>query len=265
MLTIGFIGAGNMAQALMRGWQQGGDEIQQVVYSPHSAAKVADEIAGVTAVQSVAEAVAKADMLVLAMPPAALADVATELQFALQFKPQVIVTSVLGGVSLQQLHAQLGEKALLVRALPNVNVAIQGGYTAIAFDQTFDPETRGAVAGLFLALGRVDELPEEQFGAVSALAGSGPAFVAGFVEALAQAGVQKGIAPEVATVLAEQTVLGTVQHLDKLEKKPLTLANEVMTPGGSTAAGWDVMEQRDFKQIIADVITATMAKNAAVE
>ena len=204
-------------------------------------------------------------MVVLAMPPAQLTDVAKELQLGLMMKPGVIVASVLGGVSLAQLHAALGPNVLIARTLPNVNVALKYGYTALAFDDTMDADIKGAIAALFLDFGRTDELPEEQFGAVSALAGSGPAFVAAFAEAMIQAGVQAGINPETAERLAQQTVIGTARHMEEFKKDPMTLAHEVMTPGGSTAAGWQVLEDGHLNQLVADTINATMKKNAEFE
>lgn len=265
MLTIGFIGAGNMARAMMRGWSSVGEELSQLVYSPRSAQKAADELEGVEAVASPADLVAKADMLVLATPVEALASIAAEIKPLLAKRPEIIIASVLGGVPLNKLHAALGQHALIVRTLPNVNVAVGAGYTALAFGSAFDDETRGAIAGLFLTLGRAEELPEAQFGAVSALAGSGPAFVAGFVDALAQAGVANGLANQTALNLAKQTILGTVEHLNDLQMTPTQLADSVMTPGGSTAAGWDAMQAGNFNELILQTIQATMQKNAAAE
>ena len=235
MLTIGFIGAGNMAKAMMQGWQ-GNAEIRQVLFSPHSGEKVAAEL-GLEAKQSALDVWAESDMVVLAMPPAQLTDVAKELQLGLMMKPGVIVASVLGGVSLAQLHAALGPNVLIARTLPNVNVALKYGYTALAFDDTMDADIKGAIAALFLDFGRTDELPEEQF----------------------------GINPETAERLAQQTVIGTARHMEEFKKDPMTLAHEVMTPGGSTAAGWQVLEDGHLNQLVADTINATMKKNAEFE
>lgn len=263
MLTIGFIGAGNMAKAMMQGWS-GNDNIKQVVYSPHSGEKVAQAL-GLEAKQSALDVWAESDMVVLAMPPAQLETVAKELQLGIMMKPGVIVASVLGGVSLASLHDAFGPHVMVARTLPNVNVALKYGYTALAFDADMDPEIKGAVAALFLELGRTDELPESQFGAVSAVAGSGPAFVAAFAQAMTEAGVQAGIDQETAARLAEQTVIGTARHMADLKKDPLTLAHEVMTPGGSTAAGWAVLEDGQLNALVAKTIAATMAKNAEFE
>jgi pyrroline-5-carboxylate reductase len=264
MLTIGFIGAGNMAKAMMRGWQKVGDELTQVVYSPNSGQTVASEL-GLQYVSTPEEVVLASDMVVLAMPPSQLSRVAERLRTVMLMKPGVIIASVLGGVSLKQLHNALGSQVSIVRALPNINVALTAGYTALAYDNGTDAELKGAVAGLFLALGRADELPEEQFGAVSALAGSGPAFVAGFVRALTEAGVANGIDADIALTLAKQTVLGTLQNMKEFDKTPQALADEVMTPGGSTAAGWQVLQERGLTAMVGETIAATMKKNAEFE
>ncbi|MCW0953576.1 NAD(P)-binding domain-containing protein [Weissella ceti] len=261
MLTIGFIGAGNMGQAMMQGWAPN-KEIKQLVYSTTMekseavAAKIGGEARG-----SIMELWAESDMVVVAVPPTALADIAPEIKQWAMLKPSVILTSVVGGVDLAALHAHFGEQLMIVRALPNINVALRYGYTALAFDGTVDADTRGALAMLFLDFGRADEYPEDQFGAVSALAGSGPAFVAGFTEAMMKAGLAAGIDAEKAESLAIQTVAGTGKNMIDLKKAPKDLANEVMTPGGSTAAGYDVL-MTQLDGLVRETIDATMIKNA---
>ncbi|GJM48341.1 pyrroline-5-carboxylate reductase [Weissella soli] len=260
MLTIGFIGAGHMAQAMIKGWRDLA-EVRQIVYAPNSGAAVAEQLQ-IEAVASIEETFMQSDLLILAMPPKALAEVAPTLQMLLMLAPQKIITSVLGGVSISSLQAALGSQAQVVRTLPNVNVAEKEGYTAIAFAGTLDAATRGAVFGLFTYFGRADELPEEQFGAISALAGSGPAFVAAFVNALSAAAVAQGIESEVADKVALQMVNGTMKVLSKHEQTPTESAHSVMTPGGSTAAGWSTLESEGFAKTIAKTIAATMQKNS---
>ncbi|MDR3190844.1 MAG: NAD(P)-binding domain-containing protein [Lactobacillaceae bacterium] len=263
MLTIGFIGAGHMAQAMMKGWQSL-DEVAQLVYSPNSKERVAQAL-GIQAAPSLEALFQQSDMVVLAMPPAQLVGVAATIKPLLAQAPQKIIVSVLGGVSLEQLQASLGQQSLLVRALPNVNVAVQQGYTAVAFGPELVADIKGAVFGLLAYLGRADELPETQFGAVSALAGSGPAFVAGFIDDLAQAVTSQGIETDVAYKIALQTVNGTVAALTGQELGAIEFAKTVMTPGGSTEAGWAVMQKQNMAATVAEIIAATMQKNAEFE
>lgn len=261
MLTIGFIGAGNMGKAMMQGWAQN-TEIKQLVYSTTIAKSesVAQEIGG-EARGSIMELWAESDMVVVAVPPTAIADIAPEIKQMAMLKPGVVLTSVVGGVDLETLHANFGEQLMIVRALPNINVALRYGYTALAFDAAVDADTRGALAMLFLDFGRADEYTEDQFGAVSALAGSGPAFVAAFTKAMTKAGVSAGIDTEKAESLAVQTMAGTGKNMIDLKKTPMELANEVMTPGGSTAAGFDVLKTQ-IDGLVRETIDATMIKNA---
>ncbi|MCM0583230.1 pyrroline-5-carboxylate reductase [Weissella diestrammenae] len=260
MLNIGFIGAGNMAQAMIKGWSQL-DEVHQVVYAPHSGQSVAENMQIDFA--TTAEALVKqSDLIVIATPPTHLAAVAQEINSVVTGK---VIISILGGISLSTLMTHFDSSDLLVRALPNVNVAVQQGYTAMAVNPAVDDEVKGAVFGLLTVLGRVDELPETQFGAVSALAGSGPAFVAGFVQAMTQAGLAAGVQPDIAEQLAVQTAQGTLDKMVHEKLTPMALAEQVMTPGGSTAAGWDVLQTKDITALMTQVIQATMAKNAEFE
>lgn len=262
MLTIGFIGAGNMGQAMMQGWAPN-QEIKQLVYTTTiEKAETAAKKVGGEARGSIMELWAEADMVVVAVPPTALDAIAPEIKQLALLKPGVILTSVVGGVELETLHAKFGQQLMIVRALPNINVALRYGYTALAFDATVDADTRGAIAMLFLDFGRADEYLEEQFGAVSALAGSGPAFVAGFTEAMMKAGIAAGIDADKAESLAVQTVAGTGKNMVDLKKTPTELADEVMTPGGSTAAGYGVL-MAQLDGVVRNTIDATMIKNAA--
>lgn len=259
MLTIGFIGAGRMAQAMMTGWQKNA-EIEQLVYAPRSGQQVAHSL-GIQAVDTPAELWTQADMVVLAMAPQALAEVADQVRLARMQKPDVVVVSVLGGISLKSLHQHLGERLLIARAVPNVNVALRYGYTGLAFDHYVDAQTRGAIAMLFLELGKTDEYPEAKLGLVSALAGSGPAFVAAFVKNYQAVGEQLGLTSEQAQTIALQTLTGTGVNMTETPLTADQLAKQVMSPGGSTAAGYAVLADSQLEKILAATIETTMTKN----
>lgn len=265
MFKIGFIGAGNMAQAMIKGWSHlDREQVQQVVYARHSAKAVAEELR-IQAMPDMETLAQESDMIILATPPTALDDIANQIRSVVAYAKNKIVVSIMGGISLQTLQTAFGAQTKLVRALPNVNVAVDEGYIAMAAGQTLNPDEKGAVFAILAELGRVEEYSEAQFGAVSALAGSGPAFVAGFVQALTEAGRQAGLENETSSKLAQQTIQGTLQKMATEEIIPLELAHQVMTPGGSTAAGWEVMQERDINQMMDAVIQATMKKNAEFE
>lgn len=265
MFKIGFIGAGNMAQAMMQGWSKlDANQVTQGAYVRHQLPEQT-QAWQVEPFQSISEAALVSDMLVLATPPTALTAIADELKPILAAMPHKIVFSVLGGISVSMLEEALGRQAKIVRALPNVNVAVRQGYTAMYAGSQITAEEKGAVFALLAELGRVDEMPEAEFGAVSALAGSGPAFVAGFIQALTEAGKAAGLDEEMAAKLSVQTFRGTVDKMRQDDLKALDLAQLVMTPGGSTAAGWEVMQAGNLNGLVTNVIHATMQKNAEFE
>lgn len=265
MFKIGFIGAGNMAQAMMQGWSQlDADQVSQGAYTRHELPE-ATQAWQVAPLASISEAAMISDMLVLATPPTALEQISIELKPILALMPQKIIVSVLGGISLEALQSALGAQAKIVRALPNVNVAVGQGYTAMHAGTQITAEEKGAVFAILAELGRVDEMPEDEFGAVSAVAGSGPAFVAGFIEALTVAGQAAGLEAEQASKLSLQTFRGTLDKMIQSDLSAQELAQLVMTPGGSTAAGWETMQSGNLNGLVSDVIQATMQKNAEFE
>lgn len=265
MLKIGFVGAGNMAQAMMQGWSKlDSDQVSQGAYTRHHLPETT-QAWQVEEFGSAIEIAMVSDMLVLATPPTALEKISADLKPLLEMMPQKIIVSVLGGISLDALQAALGEQAKIVRALPNVNVAVGQGYTAMHAGAQITAEEKGAVFAILAELGRVDEMPEADFGAVSAVAGSGPAFVAGFIEALTAAGQAAGLDEERAVKLSLQTFRGTLDKMVQSDLSAHELAQLVMTPGGSTAAGWETMQKGNLNGLVSDVIQATMQKNAEFE
>lgn len=259
MLTIGFIGAGQMAQAMVKGWQKR-EEIHQVVYAPTAEKQVASEL-GIQVVDTPAKVWEQADMVVLAMKPQDLQTVADELRLVRMQKPEVIIVSVLAGVTLKELHQVLGERLVIARAVSNINVALRYGYTGLAFDQYVDASTRGAIAMLFLELGKTDEYPEQKLSVVSALAGSGPAFVAAFVKSYQAVGQQLGLTEDQAQVIALQTLTGTGINMTETPLSATQLANLAIAAGVSTNAGYSYLTQGQLEEVLSGAVSATMDKN----
>ncbi|WP_346345866.1 pyrroline-5-carboxylate reductase family protein [Weissella minor] len=244
MLTIGFVGSGQIAQAMIKGWT-GNSEIEQLVYSKNHATKVADAF-GIEARRSVLELWQDSDIVILAVPETGLRALAPQLQMAAMVKPSVIVTSVVDGVDFETLHQLLGEKLMITRALPNINVAVREGYTGLAFESDIDEEVKGAIAMLFLELGRADEYAEHQFGAVSALASAGPAYVASFADVLAHAAIENDIDIERAVWMVEQTLFGTATRMKKMQESPKMVEQAAAPTDSAAKAGLDALAASEF-------------------
>ncbi len=262
-MKIGFIGAGHMAQAIMLGLcqQKYVPAASILVHSAHKNSYQPFATAhGLTAVASNAALVNQADLVILAVPAAQTLAIVAELQPEFTDQPPILV-SVAGGVSLAQLQENSDSTNLsIVRAMPNVNVAIGQGMTALVTSEATPAADFEQVAHLFEALGQITPLAEKDFATFSALAGSSPAYAYLFIDALSRAGVKYGLNKDVATKIAAQTVLGSAANVAQSSTNPWGLIDQVSSPGGTTVAGLLAMEEAGLMTAVVKGIDATIAK-----
>ncbi|MEX0381358.1 pyrroline-5-carboxylate reductase [Leuconostoc sp. MS02] len=250
MIKYGFIGTGNMAQAIIKGLRHKGVLAKEIaVYSPRSAAKLTEKW-GVISLPA-QTLIDESDLVVLAFLPNQLENVTTNLNFQ-----DKLVVSVLAGITVEQLIAAT-HTTQIVRTLPNVNVAINQGVTAFSKTDLTTPNSN-AFKAFSDYLGSSVNLAESQFAVFSAIAGSGPAYVFKYIDALAQAGVANGLDGDLATNIATQTVLGSAQTLSLSTQTAKELQASVASPGGSTRAGLDDLDTQNFDSVIAHAIKATV-------
>lgn len=250
MTKYGFIGTGNMAKAMIQGLLKSGVQATDIlVSSPRSASKLADTW-GVLALSPQA-LIDESNVVVLAFLPNQLTRITNELHF-----DQQLIISVLAGISLSELQ-EATHSTEIVRTLPNVNVAINQGLIAFASGQLMAPNAQ--LFGQFTEkLGESTDLSEDQFAIFSAIAGSGPAFVFKYIKALSQAGINNGLSEEVATNIATKTVLGSAMMLASSDATAQELEDKVASPGGSTRAGLDDLNTKNFDDVVKHAIKATM-------
>ncbi len=161
-----------------------------------------------------------------------------------------VVISVAAGVSLQRLVEYLPEGTFGVRAMPNTSCHALAGVTALSHGDDVPGEAVSLAHSIFRAVGEVVEVPEECMDIVTGLSGSGPAYVYRMVELLAAAGENEGLAPDVARFLARWTVMGAGAMLASNGDDPAELRRRIMSPGGTTVAGLEAMEQAGFSRVI---------------
>ncbi|MFI7669486.1 pyrroline-5-carboxylate reductase family protein [Nocardia sp. NPDC049526] len=222
--TIGIVGAGNMARALATGWAT---PILCTDSGSGRAVELAADTGGV-AVATNAELGARADVIVLCHKPGQLAAVARELDGT-----RAVVVSVLSGVSSAQLKA-VYYRSTAVRVTVNLPVRVRAGIVSLPSGQGVDAQVESAVAELFGRVGTVVRIPEHQVGALIPLAGVGPALVAMFAQAQADAAVRAGLPAELARSLATETLRGTAALLAEFEYDTFALRRSVASPGGPT-------------------------------
>jgi pyrroline-5-carboxylate reductase len=254
-LTIGFLGAGQMATALASGWKQAGllDTVKSVAADPFSEARAKFERAtGIRTCDSNCDMAAACDVLVLAVKPQVMPGVLAELRPVIEANRLVI--SIAAGVTLRTLGDGLGEKARLVRVMPNTPCLVGASASAYSPGPNATAEHVELVGKLFGAVGTAFRVAEPLLDAVTGLSGSGPAFVYTFIEALADGGVKCGLPRDVALALAAQTVLGSAKMVLETGQHPGALKDAVASPGGTTIAGLHALERAGLRAAAIDAV-----------
>ncbi len=262
MPTIGFIGAGHMGGAMLRGLAAADFRPALRVFdaAPGRAEALAAEL-GATAASSPADLAAGCDAVVLAVRPGDLPAVLADLAAAGSTAP--LFLSIAAGRRLAWLEERLPSGARAVRAMPNLGVSVGLGMTAYAPGARATADDLALAGRILSAFGKAVQLPEENLDAVTALSGSGPAFFAYALQAMADGGAALGLDPATASALALQTMLGTATVLSRpgAPSVPDFIAT-VATKGGTTAAGKDVLDASDARAVFADTLAAA-ARRAA--
>lgn len=237
-------GAGKMGGAMLAGWlERGLDPASTTVVDPAPSPAVADLCAR-RGVRLNPDGAAPPEVLVLAIKPQGLAEAAAGLDPLIG--PETLLVSVLAGKTVADLRARLPRARAVVRAMPNLPASIGRGATGAVAGPGVSAGQREAADALLCATGHVEWLDtEEGIDAVTALSGSGPAYVFLLAEALAEAGAAAGLSPEAAARLARATVVGAAALLDASPAEPGELRRDVTSPGGTTAAALDVLMRAD--------------------
>lgn len=261
---IGFLGAGQMATALAKGWIAAGllDRTASVASDPYPAAwtRFAADT-GLRVVDSNPAVLAACRLVLLAVKPQVLAGVLDELRP--HVTPDHLFVSIAAGVTLDQLADHLGRDTHIIRVMPNTPALVGASAVGFAAGTAATTQDVELVGKLFSAVGIAYPLPEKLLDAVTGLSGSGPAFVYVFIEALADGGVRAGLPREVALKLAAQTVLGSAKMVLDTGTHPAALKDAVASPGGTTIAGLHALERAGFRAAAMDAVTA--AANRAEE
>jgi pyrroline-5-carboxylate reductase len=233
-MQVGFIGSGNMARALARGW---GDPVLCTDAGSGRAAELAAEVGG-QAVASNRELAERADVVILAHKPAQLATVAAEVEGVAK-----LVVSLLARTSQADVRAAY-PGATVFRVEPNTAVAVRQGVLAFAApDAEVDPAAQRGVKELFARVGTVVEVPETLMSIAGACSGVGPAYWALLVEAHVEAAVRKGMPAALAGRLVTETMAGAAALLRARDGDTLGVRREVTSPGGTTARGLAALER----------------------
>lgn len=250
-----------MGAALVAGLLDGGADPEDVRVAESDADRrrtIESELAGVRIVPSAAWAVADAGVVVVAVKPADVGPLLDSCAEALA--PEALVLSIAAGVPIAALEAHAPGRPV-VRAMPNTPALVRLGASAIAAGARATEAHLALAERLLGAVGTVVRVPESQLDAVTGLSGSGPAYVFLVAEALIEAGVLAGLARPTADALVRQTLLGSATLLARGDDGPEALRAAVTSPGGTTAAGLRVLEERAVRAALLDAVAAATRRS----
>jgi pyrroline-5-carboxylate reductase len=253
---ITVIGAGNIGAALIGGMLQAGvtdaEHLTATVRSEERAAELSRRFGIRVTAGGNCEHVATADVVILAVKPSTLPKVLMEIRDVLR-EDQILI-SLAAAVPIELIEKLARKQMPIFRAMPNIPVVVNEGATAISVNSAGTEEQRAFVQRIFTAVGHACFVEEEQMHAVTALSGSGPAYVYMMIEALIEGGLKMGLSREIATRLTEQTVLGAAKLVRETGLHPAILKDQVITPGGTTISAIHELEKHGLRSMLISAI-----------
>ena len=259
--TIGFIGAGNMAEAMIRGLLRGGDfAIAQVAASGPREERMLElrDTYGIYATTD-NKVPAASEIVVLSVKPQILARVLDEVGTTIS--PDALVISIAAGVPVAAIQARLAAGTRVVRAMPNTPALVDAAATAIARGEYARESDLEDAKRIFDAIGTTVTLDESLMDAVTGLSGSGPAYVFLILEALSDAGVKVGLSRRTSQLLAAQTVFGSAKLLLETNEHPGKLKDMVTSPGGTAITGLHTLEDGGIRTTLMNAVEAATRRS----
>jgi pyrroline-5-carboxylate reductase len=259
----GFIGAGKMASALIRGMLRAEVAAIETTCASDPVESVRASLGvetGISVFDTNAAVAERSEVLVLAVKPQSMRQVMEDLRPRLSGDHLII--SIAAGVTIDRLTEGLGPGRRLIRVMPNTPALVSEGASAYAMGPGTSREDEALIRACLEAVGRTVAVPETLLDAVTGLSGSGPAFVYLMIEALSDGGVRVGLPRDVATLLAAQTVLGGAKMVLETGLHPGALKDQVTSPGGTTIAGLHALESSGLRGALIDAVRAATLRSA---
>lgn len=257
MLKLGFIGTGNMASALIKSMASNDAKIISSDKSEEKLQKAKQEF-HLKTTKNNKEVMRSSEIIFLCAKPKDFAGILEEIKEEASSK---IIVSIAAGINIEFIEKVLGKDKKIIRVMPNLNCAVGEMAAAYSCNKNVSSQEKGIIKNLLDKAGIALEIEEQNMDAVTALSGSGPAFVAFILKAFASAGEQQGLSKETSYKLALQTFFGTSKLLKETNEMPEELIARVATPGGTTIAGLTVLENSEIKSIISKTLESAAKRS----
>jgi pyrroline-5-carboxylate reductase len=262
-MTVAIIGAGVMGETLLSGLLRGGYDAAEIVVGEKRAerAEYLRATHGVEVVEQL-EGATRAETVALVVKPQDMSEVLAEI--APHLRPGQLVVSLAAGITTSWIESRLADGIAVVRVMPNTPALVDEGMAAISPGSHCDEEHLAVAERLLAATGRVVRVPERQQDAVTAISGSGPAYIFFVVESMIEAGVHLGLPRSTATELVVQTVVGSAKLLRETGTHPTVLREQVTSPGGTTAAAIRQLEDHKVRAAFITAMEAARDRSSAL-
>jgi len=261
--VVGFIGAGNMGEVLIRGLIQSGKVKKTDILASDASPERLQHISktyGIRTAASNIELVEHASIVIIAVKPQNIDDLLDEL--ASSSHEDHLFISIAAGITTEKLARKMHHKSGIIRVMPNAPASVLAGIAAVYPGSNVSPADLQRAVSIFECVGKAVIIKNEALmDVVTGLSGSGPAFVFLVIESLSDAGVQLGISRKEASLLAAQTVYGAAKMLLETGRHPSELKDIVATPGGTTFAGLKMLEKGNFRSTIMDAVEAATVRS----
>lgn len=261
-MKIGFIGAGNMGGAILRGYLATGNiKKEDMVVSEQSAEKLAELSAslGITPAKDIPELVALCDVIIVGVKPNAFETVLPII--AEKYTTDKIVVSMAAGIEISFITKYLGTDAKIVRIMPNTPAMVNEAMVAVCRNENISNEAFEPIFNIFKTIGKAEEVPESLIHCVIGVSGSSPAYTYMYIDALAEAAVKNGMNKDQAIIFAAQAVLGAAKMVLETGVDPVQLRINVCSPGGTTIEAVTTLQQNGFEANIAEGFQAAVEKS----
>merc|ERR1712243_96309 len=260
-MSVGFIGAGRMAFAMIRGFINQKMVAPQQIIAGDIDSRSRDSIRqlGATVTPCNKETAAKSDILFLSVKPQIISRVLSEIKPVLS--DRTLVISVAAGVEISTIQGVLGESVRVIRVMPNTPMLIGKGASGFARGPNVTDCDIRVAKGFLDSVGLSMETPESSLDAVTGVSGSGPAYALTLMEAMAEGGVKMGLSRQVAMTLAAQTVAGAAEMFLATRQHPAAMRDEIVSPAGTTAFANHELEKGSFRSTVINAVEAATLRS----
>ena len=256
MAKIGFIGTGNMATALIRS-MKGNNKIISSDKNDEKLQKARKEM-GIKTTEDNNEVAKNSEIIFLCAKPNDIKEILQEIK---QNAENKIIVSIAAGIKIKFIEDIIGKNKKIVRVMPNLNCAVGEMAAAFSCNKNIEADEKKSIKNLLNKAGLALEVEEEKMDAVTALSGSGPAFIVCMLDAFARAGEKQGLSRGISYSLALQTLFGTAKLLKETNEKPEDFIKRVASPKGTTETGLEVLQKSEIRSIIKKTIEAAAKRS----